>query len=83
MKTSRLMKYFLCFALFTLFALLGTIFSPSPLCAAEPLRVAVAANFLLDSESRLRAALAGWSAPAAGHESAAGTTTGDHAGHRP
>lgn len=50
---------------------------------AEGERVAVAANFLLDSESRLRAALAGWSAPAAGHESAAGTTTGDHAGHRP
>lgn len=50
---------------------------------AEGERVAVAANFLLDSESRLRAALAGGSAPAAGGEPAAEPSAGGHAGHRP
>lgn len=50
---------------------------------AEGERVAVAANFLLDSESRLRAALAGWSAPAAAGEPAAEPSATDHAGHRP
>ena len=40
-----ILKSRLLFTLFTLFALLGTVSMPSPVCSAEPLRVAVAANF--------------------------------------
>ncbi|HOI75408.1 MAG TPA: molybdate ABC transporter substrate-binding protein [Syntrophales bacterium] len=40
-----ILKSRLLFTLFVLFALLGTVSLPSPVCSAEPLRVAVAANF--------------------------------------
>ncbi|PKN33045.1 MAG: molybdate ABC transporter substrate-binding protein [Deltaproteobacteria bacterium HGW-Deltaproteobacteria-19] len=41
----RVLKSRLLLTLFTLFTLLVTVSMPSPVCSAEPLRVAVAANF--------------------------------------